>query len=141
MAFTNIFNTKIIYYETESDGAPFVAPEARRGERLIVARSIEFLGEDIIGKLPRLRKTVYAFAYLEVYPTTAIKLVEIVCENSFFLDIRKADMRVIIEIKRGAQVEAGDVEGGKPGIRRDRKLLTRSLAISKEPVGVTTFPG
>ena len=30
MVFTNIFNTKVIYNETESDGAPFVAPKARR---------------------------------------------------------------------------------------------------------------
>ena len=26
MAFDNILNTKVIYNETESDGAPFVAP-------------------------------------------------------------------------------------------------------------------
>ena len=40
MAFANIFNTQVIYDETESDGAPFVAPEVRSGERFIIAVSM-----------------------------------------------------------------------------------------------------
>ena len=31
MEFTRIFNTKVIYDETESYGVAFVAPEARHG--------------------------------------------------------------------------------------------------------------
>ena len=69
MVFANISNSKVIYYETESDGAPFVAPEARHGESLVVAGSMEDLGEDIIGKISRLWKPVDALAYLEVHPT------------------------------------------------------------------------
>ena len=84
MAFVNIFNTKVIYNDTESDGATFVAPEASPGEILIVAGRINALGKDIIGELIRLRKTADAFVYLEVNLTVARKLAEIVFENKFF---------------------------------------------------------
>ena len=68
VVFTKVFKNKVIYDETEIDRAPFMVPESRGGERLVVARKIEALGEEVIGKLAGLRKAVDAFAYLEVYP-------------------------------------------------------------------------
>ena len=62
------------------------------------------LGEDIIGELVRLRKTIDSFAYLELHPTIAIKIVEILFENEFLWDIRKADTHALTTIKRVAQV-------------------------------------
>ena len=71
VVFANILNAKVIYYETEIDWAPFVAPEARRDESLVVAGSMEAIGEEIIGKLSRLPKPIDALAYLKLYPTVA----------------------------------------------------------------------
>ena len=64
-----------------------MAPEARSRERLVLSGSIEELGEDIIGKLARLRKAVYAFVYLKVYPPFTCKFVEILFKNKFLRDL------------------------------------------------------
>ena len=60
VVFANIVNTKFIYYEIESEGVPFVEPEASCGDILVVAGIIEALGEEIIGDLSRLWKVVDA---------------------------------------------------------------------------------
>ena len=83
VVFTNISNNKFIYDEIEIDGAPFVTPSAQNGDRLVVARSIEAFGEDIIGELAIFQKAVDVFACIEVYPPVTRKLVEIVFENKF----------------------------------------------------------
>ena len=46
---SNIFYTKVIHYEAELDGTPFVAPEARGGFSLVVAFSKKAGSEEIIG--------------------------------------------------------------------------------------------
>ena len=112
MVFANISNSKVIYYETESDGAPFVAPEARHGESLVVAGSMEDLGEDIIGKISILRKTIDALAYIKVHPNVARKIMEIVFVNEFFWDNQKAYTRELAAIKRGAQIKVENIKGG-----------------------------
>ena len=68
VVFANIFNARVIYYEIEIEGAPFVVPEARCGDSLVVAVSMEALDEEIIGELLRLWKPVDALAYLKVHP-------------------------------------------------------------------------
>ena len=87
MVFSNIFNAKVIYYEIESDRAKFVDPEARHGESLLVAISTKALGKDIIGKLARLQKPLEYLFNIELHPTDACKLVEIVFQNEFFWGI------------------------------------------------------
>ena len=100
VVFANIVNTKFIYYEIESEGVPFVEPEASCGDILVVAGIIEALGEEIIGDLSRLWKVVDAFAYLKLHPTVWSKLVEIVFENKFLRDIQKAK-RAYSQLLRG----------------------------------------
>ena len=83
VVFTIVFNTKVIYHETESFRAPFVTLEARGVECLVVARIIEALCEEVIGNLVILWKAVYAFSYIELYPPLTRKVVEIIFENKF----------------------------------------------------------
>ena len=45
---SHVFNTKVINYETELDGSPFVAPETRSGSHFIVAFGIKVGAKEII---------------------------------------------------------------------------------------------
>jgi hypothetical protein len=47
---SHIFHTKVIYNETELDGMPFVAPEARGGVSFIIAFSKKAGSEEIVGQ-------------------------------------------------------------------------------------------
>ena len=127
IVFADIFNTKGIYNDTGSVGSLFVAREARHDDRLVVAGSIEALGEEIIDKLARLRKAVDNFVYLELHPNVASKLVEIVFENEFLRDIRKSNMCVFAEIKGGDHVEVGNVKGCKPVISEQKDYVENEL--------------
>ena len=105
VVFTNIFNTKAIYNEIESDRAPFVAPEARGGDCLVVTSSIYEIGKEVIGELARFHKAKEAFAYLEVYSPVTRKLMEIIFTNKSLWDIQQENTCVFAAIKGGAQVE------------------------------------
>ena len=106
---TNILHIKVINDETENDRAPFVAPEAGGGKHLVVASRVDALDKEVIGNLSRLRKSVDAFAFIEVYPPVMRKGVEIIFMNKFLQDIRQANTCVFAATKGGAQVEARDV--------------------------------
>ena len=110
MVFNNIFNNKVIFDDIESERAPFVAPDTKGGDRLVVAIRIEALHEDVIGDIYRLWKAVDTFSYLEVYPPFTRKVVDIIFENKFIQDIRQTNTRVFSAIKGGSQVEVRDVE-------------------------------
>ena len=57
----NIFDSKVIHNEAESDGSPFVASEARGGECVILSCSVEAFGEEIVGKISILGKAIDTF--------------------------------------------------------------------------------
>ena len=46
---TNIFYTKVINDEDKEDEAPFVAPKARGGVRVVVDRCVEAIFEELVG--------------------------------------------------------------------------------------------
>ena len=88
VVFANIFNTEVIYDDTESERSPFKAPESRNGELFVVSSIVEALGEEVIGNIARLQKAVDVFTYLEVYPPFTRKSVDFIFENKFLWDIR-----------------------------------------------------
>ena len=51
VAFTNIFNTKVINNKAKRARTPLVAPEASSGKILVVTGLVEALGEEVIGNL------------------------------------------------------------------------------------------
>ena len=113
VAFTNIFDAKVINDEEKHDGTPLVAPEARSSKILVLTVLVEALGEEVVGKLARLREAINAFSDFEVNPTFMHKLGEIVFANEFFRDIGKTEARIFETIKRGAQGKVRNVEGSK----------------------------
>jgi len=78
---SNIFYTRVIHYEAELDGTPFVAPEARGGFSLIVAFSKKARSEEIVGQNASLGKAVAALANFEVDPTVAVSTCKLVFFN------------------------------------------------------------
>ena len=65
---SNIFYTKVIYYEAELDGMPFVAPEAKGGFSLVVALGKKVGSEEIIGQNASLGKAIAASAKFQSRP-------------------------------------------------------------------------
>ncbi len=81
--YPNILHPKVIDYETELDGPPFVAPEACGGVGLVISLSKKAGLEEIIGKNAGLGKAITALANLEVYPPVTIATLQIVFFNEF----------------------------------------------------------
>ncbi len=79
----NIFDPKVIYYEAELDGAPFVAPEARGGISFIVPLGKEARSEEIVGQDAGLGKAIAALANFEVDSTVAVPTRKLVFLNQF----------------------------------------------------------
>ena len=50
MEITNVFYTKIVNYEDEQNGAPFVAPKARGGGGLVAPCYIEARFGELVGE-------------------------------------------------------------------------------------------
>jgi hypothetical protein len=56
--YPNILHPKVINYETELDGTPFVMPEAWGRFSLVISLSKRVGSEEIIGKNASLRKAI-----------------------------------------------------------------------------------
>ena len=141
MLFVNIFDSKVVHYETESDWSPFMAPEARGGELVILSCSVDAFCEYIIGKLSILGKTIDNFPNFEIYPPPLYKITEVVFVDEFFRDVGEADTCIFTMIKRISEVKVFYVEGEKLVPLSERTLLMRSFKSFIEPVGVPTSLG
>ncbi len=69
---SHIFNTKVINYEVELDGLPYVAPETRCGSCFVVTFSLKVGGKEIIGQDACLGKTITSLANFKVDPPITI---------------------------------------------------------------------
>ncbi len=112
----NVLDGKVINNECKHDGAPFVVPEPGGGGCLIVVKFGKAVLEAFVGKDACLGETIHARAHLEVDPGVMGKLVELVLVDEFLGDVRKLDADVLWPVKRGDEIEALEVHGGKPGI-------------------------
>ncbi len=92
---SNIFYTKVIHYEAELDGTPFVAPEARGGFSLVVAFSKKAGLEEIIGQNASLGKAIAALANFEVDPTVVVATRKLVFFNKFGRDVCDFDADIL----------------------------------------------
>jgi hypothetical protein len=78
-----ILYPKVIIYETELDGTPFVAPEVWGGFDLVISLSKKAGLEEIVGKNAGLGQAITALANLEVDPPAMIATLKVVLLNQF----------------------------------------------------------
>jgi hypothetical protein len=71
--YPNILNSKVINYETELDGIPFVMPEAWGAFGFVITLSKKARSEEIVGKNAGLGKAITALANLEVDPPSQLQ--------------------------------------------------------------------
>jgi hypothetical protein len=110
---SNIFYTKVIYYEAELDGTPFVAPEARGRFSFIVAFSKKAGSEEIVGQNASLGKAVTALANFEVDPTVAVSTCKVVFLNEFRWDVCDFDVDILRVGHWGIEVEVLEADGAE----------------------------
>jgi hypothetical protein len=110
---SNIFDPKVIYNETELDGAPFVAPETRGGISFIVAFGKEVRTEEIIGQDAGLGKATATLANLEVDPTIAITTRKLELLNEFRWDVGDLDADIFRVGHWRVKVEVLEVNGAE----------------------------
>ena len=108
---SNISYTKVINYEAELDGTPFVAPEARGGFSVVVAFSKKAGLEEIVGQNASLGKAIAASANFEVDPTVAVPAHKLVFFNKFGRDVCDFDADILRIGHWGIEVEVLEVDG------------------------------
>ncbi len=84
---SNIFYTKVVDYEAELEGMPFVAPEARRGGCFIESFSKEAGTKKIIGLDTSLGKPITAPPDFKIDPAVAVMATEVIFREEFFRDV------------------------------------------------------
>ena len=110
---SNIFYTRVIHYEAELDGMPFVVPEARGGFSLIVAFSKKARSEEIVGQNASLGKAVAALANFKVDPTVVVSTHKLVFFNKFSRDVCDYDVDILRIGHWGIKVEVLEVDGAE----------------------------
>jgi hypothetical protein len=139
--YPNILHLKVINYEAELDGTPFVVPEAWGGFGLVISLSKKAGLEEIVGKNAGLGKAMTALANLEVDPSVTIAILKVVLLNEFCWNVSNFNADIFrvwhwsIEVKVLRLMELKRVPG------QDGTLLRRSLTSSRDAVLVPTLPG
>ena len=110
---SNIFYTKVIHYEAELDGMPFVVPEARGGFSLVVAFSKKAGSKEIVGQNASLGKAIAALANFEVDPTAAVPTRKLVFFNEFGWNVCDFDVDILRIGHWGIEVEVLEVDGAE----------------------------
>ncbi len=109
----NIFDTKVIYDETELEGTPFVVPETWHGSSFIEALSNEVGPKKVIGKDAGLGKSVTALTNFKIDPAVSVATIKVVFIDEFFRDVGKLDV-YIFGIGHGhVQIEVFEVNGAE----------------------------
>jgi hypothetical protein len=112
--YPNILHPKVIYYETELDGPPFVVPEAWGGVCLIISLSKKAGLKEIVGKNASLGKAITALANLEVDLPVMIGTLQIVFFNEFCRNVSNFNADVFGVWHWSVKVEVLEVNGAEP---------------------------
>ncbi len=89
---SNIFNAEVINKETELDGTPSVAPEARGGSRFIVFIGKKVGTKLIIGKDTSLGESIIALAAFKINPTITVLTSKLVLLSEFLQNVCDFDL-------------------------------------------------
>jgi hypothetical protein len=112
--YPNILHPKVINYETELDGMPFVAPEAWGGVSLVISLSKKAGSEEIVGKNASLGKAITALLILEVDPPITITTLKIVFFNEFCQNVSNFSADIFGVWHWSIEVEVLEVDGAEP---------------------------
>jgi hypothetical protein len=115
MAFTDIFNPKIINYQDELDGPPLVSPEAGSGGSMIVSSGVQTLFKETVGEDSGLGQTVNAATNFEIDPTVVCEGEEIVFVDELVGNIGELDADVFRVVETSSEIEVFDIVANKFG--------------------------
>ena len=87
MAFANVFKPKVIKYESQKNGATFVAPESWICGGFILAGFVKTDAEKIIFLFSGLRQAIASSESFEIYPSIAGVRGEVIFINELLQDI------------------------------------------------------
>ncbi len=96
--------------------APLVMPETGGGGCILLVEFGKAVLEEVVSKDACLGETVHATAHFKVDPGVAGKVVELVLVNEFLGNVRKLDVDVLWQVKRGVETEVLEVHGGKASV-------------------------
>jgi hypothetical protein len=111
--YPNILHPKIINYETDLDGTPFMAPEAWGGVGLVISLSKKAGLEVIVGKDAGLGKAITALANFEVDPAIRIATLKVVLLNEFCQNVSNFNADVFRVRHRSIELEVPKVDGAE----------------------------
>jgi hypothetical protein len=109
--YLNILHPKVINYEAELDGTPFVAQEAWGGIGLVISFGKKVGSEEIVGENASLGQAITSLANLEVYPPITIVTLKVVLLNGFRRNVSNFSA-VIFRVRHWSiEVEVLEVDG------------------------------
>ncbi len=109
----NILHPKVINNETELDGMPFVAPEARGGFSFVISLSKKAGSEEIVGKDAGLGKAITALANFEVNPTIPLATFKFVFLNEFCRNVCNFNADIFRVRHWSIEVDILEVDGAE----------------------------
>ncbi len=109
----NILHPKVINNETELDGKPFVAPEARGGFGFIISFSKKAGLEEIVGEDANLGKAITALANFEVNLTVTFATFKFVFLNGFCQNVCNFNADIFRVRHWGIKVDVFEVDGAE----------------------------
>ncbi len=111
--YPNILHPKVINYEAEFDGTPFVVPEAWGGFGLAISFGKKVGSEEIFGKNANLGQAITALANLEVNPPITIATLKVVFFNEFRWNVSNINGDIFRVRHQSIAVEVLEVDGAK----------------------------
>jgi hypothetical protein len=111
--YPNLLHPKVINYEAELDGMPFVVPEAWGGFNLVISFSKNAGLDEIDGKNASLGQAITALANLKVDPPVMIAILEVVLLNEFRQNVSNFNVDIFRVRYWSIEVEVLEVDGAK----------------------------
>jgi hypothetical protein len=111
--YPNILHPKVINYETELNGMPFVTPEAWGEFGLVISLSKKVGSEEIVGKNAGLGKAITALENLEVDPPITIATLKVVLLNKFCRNVSNFNADVFGVWHWSIKIQVLEVNGAK----------------------------
>jgi hypothetical protein len=103
--YPNILHPKVINYEAELDGLPFVVPEVWGGFGLVISFSKKVGSEEIIGKNAGLGQAITALANLKVDSPIKIATLKVVLLNEFRRNVSNINVNIFRVRHQSIKVE------------------------------------
>jgi hypothetical protein len=109
----NIIHPKVINYEAELDGTPFVAPEAWGAFGLVISFSKKAGLKEIVGNYAGLGEAIIALANLKVDPTVTIVTLKVVFLDKFRWNVCNFNANIFRVRHWSIKVEVPEVDGAE----------------------------